>query len=147
MVVDILDKLSFYESLNPLFKDIVDFLKTNDLNKLEEGKHFIKGDDLFVNIQTAKGKTRETAKLETHRRMLDIQIPLSAPETFGYTPLKDLPEADYNDEKDVTKYDGPAEIYFTCKPGEMAIFWPQDGHAPCISELPEIRKAIFKVKA
>ena len=49
--------------------------------------------------------------------------------------------------KDVTKYDGPAETYFTCKPGEMAIFWPQDGHAPCISELPEIRKAIFKVKA
>ena len=147
MVVDTLDKLSFYESLNPLFKDIVDFLKTNDLNKLEEGKHFIKGDDLFVNIQTAKGKTRETAKLETHRRMLDIQIPLSAPETFGYTPLKDLPAADYNDEKDVTKYDGPAETYFTCKPGEMAIFWPQDGHAPCISEQPEIRKAIFKVKA
>ena len=108
MVVDTLDKLSFYESLKPLFKDIVDFLKTNDLNKLEEGKHFIKGDDLFVNIQTAKGKTRETAKLETHRRMLDIQIPLSAPETFGYTPLQDLPAAEYNDEKDGTKYDGPS---------------------------------------
>jgi len=47
MVVDTLDKLSFYESLNPLFKDIVDFLKTNDLNNLEEGKHLIKGTDLL----------------------------------------------------------------------------------------------------
>ncbi|MCR4853164.1 MAG: YhcH/YjgK/YiaL family protein [Prevotella sp.] len=147
MVVDTIDKLSFYESLNPLFKDIVDFLKTNDLNTLEEGKHFIKGKDLFVNIQMAKGKSRETAKLETHKRMLDIQIPLSAPETFGYTPLGDLPEAEYNDEKDVSKYEGLAETYFTCKPGEMAIFWPQDGHAPCISDQPEIKKAIFKVKA
>lgn len=146
MVVDTLDKLSFYESLNPLFKEIVDFLKTNDLNKLEEGKHLIKGADLFVNIQNAKGKSKETAKLETHRRMLDIQIPLSTSETFGYTPLCCLPEAEYNEEKDVTKYEGMAETYFTCKPGEMAIFWPQDGHAPCICDDAEIKKAIFKVK-
>lgn len=147
MVIDTIDKLSFYVGLNPLFQDIVDFLKTNDLNKLEEGKHFIKEKDLFVNIQVAKGKTKEEAKLETHRRMIDIQIPLSGEETFGFTPLCDLPELEYNEEKDIIKYDGPADTYITCKPGEMAIFFPQDGHAPCISNEPSIRKAIFKVKA
>jgi len=147
MVIDTIDKLSFYVGLNPLFQDIVDFLKTNDLNKLEEGKHFIKEKDLFVNIQVAKGKTKEEAKLETHRRMIDIQIPLSGEETFGYTPLCNLPELEYNEEKDIIKYDGPADTYVTCKPGEMAIFFPQDGHAPCISNEPSIRKAIFKVKA
>lgn len=147
MVIDTIDKLSFYVGLNPLFQDIVDFLKTNDLNKLEEGKHFIKEKDLFVNIQVAKGKTKEEAKLETHRRMIDIQIPLSGEETFGYTPLCVLPELEYNEEKDIIKYDGPADTYVTCKPGEMAIFFPQDGHAPCISNEPSIRKAIFKVKA
>ena len=147
MVIDTIDKLSFYVGLNPLFQDIVDFLKTNDLNKLEEGKHFIKEKDLFVNIQVAKGKTKEEAKLETHRRMIDIQIPLSGEETFGFTPLCNLPELEYNEEKDIIKYDGPADTYVTCKPGEMAIFFPQDGHAPCISNEPSIRKAIFKVKA
>ena len=147
MVIDTIDKLSFYVGLNPLFQDIVDFLKTNDLNKLEEGKHFIKEKELFVNIQVAKGKTKEEAKLETHRRMIDIQIPLSGEETFGFTPLCDLPELEYNEEKDIIKYDGPADTYVTCKPGEMAIFFPQDGHAPCISNEPSIRKAIFKVKA
>lgn len=147
MVIDTIDKLSFYVGLNPLFQDIVDFLKTNDLNKFEEGKHFIKEKDLFVNIQVAKGKTKEEAKLETHRRMIDIQIPLSGEETFGFTPLCDLPELEYNEEKDIIKYDGPADTYVTCKPGEMAIFFPQDGHAPCISNEPSIRKAIFKVKA
>jgi beta-galactosidase beta subunit len=29
---------------------------------------------------------------------------------------------------------------------QMGIFFPQDGHAPCIAEEPEIKKAIFKVK-
>ncbi|MBR3398726.1 MAG: YhcH/YjgK/YiaL family protein, partial [Prevotella sp.] len=34
-----------------------------------------------------------------------------------------------------------------CQPGEFAIFFPQDGHAPCISQEEGIKKAIFKVKA
>ncbi len=122
-------------------------MKSNDLNKLSEGKHLIKGTDLFVNIQVAKGKSCESALLETHKKMIDIQIPLSTSETYGYTPLKDLPEAEYNEEKDITKYEGAAATYVTCKPGEFAIFFPQDGHAPCISEQAEIKKAIFKVLA
>lgn len=147
MVIDTLENLEKYTTLNPLFADVVKFIKENDLNTLEEGKHFIKEKDLFVNIQTAKGKTKEEAKLETHKRMIDIQIPLSTSETYGYTPLESLPEGEYNDEKDITKFAIPADTYVTCKPGEFAIFFPQDGHAPCISDEAEIKKAIFKILA
>ena len=147
MVIDTLENLETYVLLNPLFKDVVEFVKSNDLNALEVGKHQIKGGDLFVNIQVAKGKTKEAALLETHKKMIDIQIPLSASETYGYTPLCGLPLADYNEEKDITKYEGAADTYVTCKPGEFAIFFPQDGHAPCITDAPEIKKAIFKVLA
>ena len=147
MVIDTLENLEKYVSLNPLFEDVVAFIKANDLNELEDGKHLIKGADLFVNIQRAKGKTRESALLETHKKMIDIQIPLSTSETYGYTPLKDLPEVEYNEEKDITKYEGAADTYVTCKPGEFAIFFPQDGHAPCISDEAGIRTAIFKVLA
>ncbi len=148
MIIDTLDNLSKYESLNPLFKDVVDFLVNNDISSMENGKYQIKGADLFVNITTAKGKTPDEAVLETHNKMIDIQIPLSASETFGYTPLVNLPEAEYNSEKDITKIPGlPAESYVTCHPGMFAVFFPQDGHAPCVSSEPEIRKAIFKVLA
>lgn len=148
MVIDTLDNLSKYESLNPLFKDVVEFLKNNDLNALEEGKHQIKGGDLFLNITTAKGKTQEEAVMETHNKMIDIQIPLSVSETYGYSPACTLPVAEYNEEKDITKIpDVVADCYVTCRPGMFAIFFPQDGHAPCISEEPAIKKAIFKVLA
>ena len=147
MIIDTLDNLGKYVGLNPLFADVVDFLKQNSLENLEAGKHLIKDKDLFVNITTAKGRAKEAAVLETHINMIDIQIPLDVEETFGYTPLCDLPAFDYNEEKDITKYgDTLAQTYVTCKPGQMAIFFPQDGHAPCISENPEIKKAIFKVK-
>ena len=146
MVVDKLDNLERYVSLNPLFADVVKFIKENDLNKLEAGKHYIKEGDLFVNITTAHGKTEDEAVMETHRKMLDIQIPLDNNEAYGYTPLKDLPEAEYNEAKDVSKYPGvKAQTVVTCKPGQFAIFWPEDGHQPCIGE-GDIHKAIFKVK-
>jgi YhcH/YjgK/YiaL family protein len=145
MIIDTLDNLGKYTALNPLFADVVAFVKDHDLNTMEEGKHPIKGGDLFVNITTAKGRSKEEAVLETHIAMIDIQIPLDTEETYGYTPLQDLPAFEYNAEKDITKYgDTQAQTYVTCRPGQMAIFFPQDGHAPCIANN-DIRKAIFKV--
>ncbi len=145
MVIDTLDNLGRYVSLNPLFETVVKFIEENDLAKLEVGKHPIQGTELFVNIAVAQGKTEDEAVMETHRRMLDIQIPLDNEETYGYTPLADLPETAYNEEKDITKYPGvKAQTLVTCKPGQFAIFWPQDGHQPCIGN-GAIHKAIFKV--
>ena len=146
MIIDTLENLKNYASVNPLFAKVIEFIQQNDLNALEVGKHEIVGKDLFVNIQMAKGRTPAAAVIETHNDMIDIQIPLSDDETFGYTPREALPKAEYNAEKDITKYpDLAAESYVTCQPGMMAIFFPQDGHAPCIAGVPELKKAIFKV--
>ena len=146
MIVDTLENIENYVSLNPVFEDVVKFIKEHDLNTLDDGKHSIIGNDLFVNITVAKGKTEEDAVFETHRRMIDIQIPLDANETYGYMPLSDLPVLEYNEEKDITKYPGvKAETLVNCKPGEFAIFFPQDGHQPCIGN-GNIRKAIFKIR-
>lgn len=148
MIIDKLENLSKYAALNPLFADVIEFLKDHDLQTLEAGKYPIKDKDAFLNLQMAKGRSQDAAVLETHVEMIDIQIPLSGEETFGYSPLDDLPDFEYNAEKDITKYgDTKAQTYVTLKPGQMAIFFPQDGHAPCISAAPEIRKAIFKIKA
>ena len=146
MIIDTIDNLGKYVGLNPLFADVVAFLKANDLQTMEPKKYPIKDKDLFLNLTNARGRSQEAAVLETHIDMIDIQIPISCAETFGYTPLCDLPAFDYNAEKDVTLYgDTKPQTYVTVNPGQMAIFFPQDGHAPCIAEEPEIRKAIFKV--
>lgn len=145
MILDTIDNLKHYASLNPLFPKVVEFIEKNDLNALEAGKHIIVEGDLFVNIQDAKARTREEARLESHEVMIDIQIPLSASEEMGYTPLCDVPQTEMDKEKDIAFYPGLAESYFTVKPGEFALFFPQDVHAPAISQN-GVRKAIFKVK-
>jgi YhcH/YjgK/YiaL family protein len=147
MIIDTIENLGKYTTLNPLFADVVEFLKSNNLQTMETGKYPIK-DGLFMNLQVAKQRNQATAVLETHVEMIDIQIPLTCAETFGYTPLCDLPDFEYNAEKDITKYgDTKAQTYVTVNPGQFAIFFPQDGHAPCILEQEEVKKAIFKVKA
>ena len=147
MIIDTIDNFGKYVTLNSLFADVLDFLKTNDLQTMEAGKYPIKDKDLFLNLQVAKQRTKDTAFLETHIEMIDIQIPVSCAETFGYTPLCDLPAFEYNAEKDITKYgETKAQTYVTVNPGQFAIFFPQDGHAPCIIDEPDIKKAIFKVK-
>ena len=83
MIIDTIDNLGKYVALNPLFADVVDFLKCHDLNTMEAGKYPIKEKDLFLNLQMAKGRSQEAAVLETHVEMIDIQIPLSGDETFG----------------------------------------------------------------
>ena len=52
MIIDKLENLGKYVALNPLFADVVEFLKGHDLNSLETGKYPIKGQDLFLNPGT-----------------------------------------------------------------------------------------------
>ena len=148
MIIDTIDNLSKYIEMNPLFADVVEFLKYHDLDTMEEGKYPIKDKNLFLSVQVAKQRTKESAFIETHIEMVDIQSPISCAETYGYSPLCDLPEFEYDAEMDMTKYgDTKPQTYVTIKPGQFVIFFPQDGHAPCIIDEQEIKKVIFKVKA
>ncbi|MBR6202901.1 MAG: YhcH/YjgK/YiaL family protein [Bacteroidaceae bacterium] len=147
MILDTLENFGKYANLNPLFPKVVEYLQQTDLMAQEPGRVNIDGNKLFVNHNVTKGKTVDEAKMETHDSMIDIQIPLSCPEVMGYMPRQYLSEAPYNAAKDITFYPDRPEQYITVHPGEFVIFFPQDGHAPCISPVPEYKKVIFKVKA
>ncbi len=146
MIIDTLENFEKYVGLNPRFQQVSEYLHTHTLSNQPQGRQVLDGKDLYVNFDLAKGKTPLEAKLESHNEMIDIQIPISTVETMGYTPRQSLPEATYNEEKDITFYDGMAQQYITITPGMFVIFFPQDAHAPCISTESSIQKAIFKVR-
>ncbi|MDR0540668.1 MAG: YhcH/YjgK/YiaL family protein [Dysgonamonadaceae bacterium] len=147
MILDLLKNTTRYELLNPRFKQAFDFLKTADLTALPLGKMELDGKNLYVNVQEVEGKTPEIARMETHDDYIDIQIPLSATETMGWMSrenLKQLTEA-YNAEKDITFYADKTENLIRVQPGEFAVFFPEDGHQPCIAQ-GKIKKIIVKVR-
>lgn len=145
MIIDKLENIGMYASVNPLFAQAIEFLKSTDLNAHELGKVVLKEGELFVNFAAARPKTKDDAKIETHNNFIDIQIPLTSTELMGYMPRTDLDEAEYNAEKDVTFYPGHATDYLTVKPGMFAIFFPEDAHAPGVTEV-ELKKVIVKVR-
>ena len=146
MVLDLLENLKSYEALNPHFSKVVDFIENADLANLPLGRNEICGDSVYANVMEVKPKAKEEAFIEIHRRYIDIQIPISADETMGYTPINELPEADYNSADDAAIYPVgmPARDYFNVHKGEFVIFFPQDGHAPAITPA-SFKKVVVKV--
>ncbi len=132
---------------NPNYVAAMEYIRTHDLNALENGKHFLDGDNLFVNIVDSQLKSKEDARFEVHDRYIDIQVPLDKAETFGVKPRMacTMPIGEMNVEKDVLKFEDPIEETVTAAPGEPIAFAPDTAHAPLIGEGP-IHKAIFKVK-
>lgn len=65
---------------------------------------------------------------------------------MGWSPIKSLKHVRdaYNEAKDVTFYGDAAQCVFPVKHGQLAIFFPEDAHAPNIG-LGNHRKLVIKV--
>ncbi|MDR1089610.1 MAG: YhcH/YjgK/YiaL family protein [Prevotella sp.] len=147
MILDSLKNSEAYEKLHPLLKEAFDYLKSVDFAKAGVGKTELKGEDLFVMVSDSDMKTETDAKMEVHNKYIDIQLPVSKPETYGWkarTGLKEEREP-FNEEKDIQFFYDRGTTLVTAVPGDFAIFFPEDGHAPCIGE-GKIRKVVVKIR-
>ena len=145
MIIETPAGLASYASVNPLLLDVATYIANNDLASMPDGKYEIVPAKAWVTITTTKPKDKADAKLETHNEMVDVQMPLDAPETMGFKPRATLDEVPYIADKDISFYPGLADTYFTLMPGQCAVFFPADAHAPAITAN-AMRKAIFKIK-
>lgn len=135
--------------LNPLFEKAFAFLRREDLAELPPGKYAIDGEKCWANLMEVELKERKDCKLETHRRYIDIQAPITGKESIGIAKMDDAAQAlPFDEEKDYVLYDGEFEDV-VLSPGEFAVFFPPLGaHAPCgIAEGSprKIRKVVVKV--
>lgn len=147
MIVANLQNTARIEQLHPLFKEAFDYVKTHDLLHVECGKIELKGKELFINVANPTLKKPEDARLELHHHYIDIQIVMEGKECFGWKAIEDLEEESqaYNPDKDVAFYADKPTAYFDLLPGQFAIFFPEDPHAPVIGE-GKVRKLIVKVR-
>lgn len=110
MIIDDITHLKDYIRLLPMLKTVVGFLDSHDLQALPEGRFEWDADGCFVNLQTIPPKAPTQAVLESHRKMIDIQIPLTGDETMGYSPLKELKPTPYDETKDISFYKSAPEV-------------------------------------
>lgn len=146
MIFSNIESAGRYASLHPLFQQAFDYARTTNLLTLTPGRYSIVGEQLFVIIENAAGRTREAARLECHRRHIDIQLVLTGDEEMGWKPLADCtqPVEQFNAEKDIQFFHDAPASWIAVPPGHFCIFFPEDAHAPLVGNA-SMRKAIFKV--
>ena len=147
MILDSLNNTEKVERLHPLFKKAFDYIKATDFSKLEDGKYELEGSRLFISVVTLTGKDKKEAAVETPKKYIDIQLPLLGVEKIGWKPGCELQEVSipYDEEKDIAFYVDRPAAYTKIYPGQFAVYFPEDGHAPGIGE-GSIRKMIVKVQ-
>jgi YhcH/YjgK/YiaL family protein len=150
MIYDYLTN-SFLYSQNKLFQQAFNFLNSLTANS-PCGKTSLAGENLFVCIDKYKTKPPETAKPESHRQYIDIQVLLTGEEHIKIYATSELTS--------VTAYDPECDLEFykqlpnpdavlMMKPGKFAVFFPNDAHMPGlqaghIKQL--VKKAVAKIR-
>jgi YhcH/YjgK/YiaL family protein len=146
MIFDTIANANRYALLHPLFPRAFDFILNTDLSALTIGCYPIVSDELFVIVENVAARSREEAKLECHRKYIDIQLVLKGVDEMGWKPLSDCrdPVADYSMEKDIQFFRDAPTSWIATPPGAFCIFFPEDAHAPLVGT-GNIRKLIFKI--
>ncbi len=146
MILSQIKEADRYLSINPQFAKAFAFLAQDGLAELPPGKHEIDGDDVYALVVSDAGQSHSQAKLEVHRKYIDVQYIISGSDDMGWKDLglcKDS-QAPYDPQADVELFNDTPSTWVTVSPGDFVIFFPEDAHAPAGGET-EFHKVVVKV--
>jgi len=146
MVLDTLALADRYVALHPGFGEAFEFLSKTSLASLAPGRHEIDGDRIYVLVDHKSGRGHQSARLEAHRRYIDIQYTIEGMEEIGWTPLAACrpPAGGFDDAQDIAFFDDRPATWLSVPPGHFAVFFPDDAHAP-LGGQGLLKKAIVKI--
>lgn len=146
IVADLKDKARYY-AMVPGLKKLFDFIESHDLLNMPLGRVEVDGDEVFINNQELKLVPDGERPLEMHRRYIDVQIPLTEPEKFGWKAIEDIKEFSqpYDEKGDCALSAEAPQFYVDLAPGKFVVVWPEDAHAPGVG-FGTTRKLIGKIR-
>jgi YhcH/YjgK/YiaL family protein len=131
MILDKLENADRYVSLHPAFAAAFQWLREQAPDGLPAGRAEISGDRLYASVMREGGRGQSAAKLETHRRYIDIQYLAAGSDLMGWAPTgQGLKSLGYDSAKDLEFYTDEPEIWIPVPVGHFVIFFPEDAHAP-----------------
>lgn len=148
MIYDELLNLNKYTSIHPVFKKVVEFVNSNNLEDLENGSIEL-GDNVIAIVAEYETGNIKDKFIECHRKFIDIQLVVSGTEKIGFCNRKHCTVIEeYSKENDFEKVDGKLD-FVTLRPFEFAVFFPNDAHMPGVNHSDDkeeiVKKIVFKV--
>ncbi|PHR28521.1 MAG: YhcH/YjgK/YiaL family protein [Desulfotalea sp.] len=146
MIFDTLANSNRYKALHSNFSKAFHFLHRSDLGDLTEGKYEIEGNTVFAMISKDQGRAKDAALLEVHNKYIDIQLVLSGIDEMGWKARSACTEGceAYDPEGDIQFFSDQPSAWFSTRPDDFAIFFPEDAHLPLIGP-GIIHKVVVKI--
>lgn len=147
VILDTLENAGRYTALHPLFERAFDYLRQLPAQPPEIGRINLDGERLVAIYSEVGGRTRDQARLECHRRYIDIQYIIAGSDEMGWAPLHACQQcvAEFSAEKDIQFFHDAAHSWVRVPAGSFCIFFPEDAHAPLVSD-GRIHKVVLKVE-
>ncbi len=148
MVYDKIDNIETYKGLSEDIYEGLKFLK-NATPDMPSGVHEINPSVKAI-VSEYETKAVNENGYEAHRKFIDIQYLLKGREKNCCLPIEKLKETKpYKEEIDAAFYE--AEIptqELMLGDGYFAIYWPEDGHMPCLCEdgVEMVKKVVVKIE-
>lgn len=146
MIVDVLKNKEIYYGIHKNMKPAMEFIEKAVAENLEVGRYELDGKNLYALVQEYDSKT--DAKWEYHRKYIDIQFIVSGKEIITWDNIKNVPDGvEYNEEKDIAKFDMDGGTDVVMEAGYYNILYPQDLHQPgrVFDKVEPIKKIVVKI--
>ena len=145
MILDKLENADRYVSLHSAFAPAFEWLRAKAPGRLPPGRTEISGDRFYASVMCESGRGQAVAKLETHRRYIDIQYLAEGSDLMGWAHTgPGLKSLGYDSAKDLEFYTDRPAVWIPVPAGHFAIFFPEDAHAPMAGTEPMV-KIVVKV--
>lgn len=143
-----IDKIILNNDIENKIQKCVEFVKLNDLNKINNGSHEIDGSDIFVNIFQMTTADPKDRAWEAHKVYIDLHYLIQGNEQLHINDLKNMSIEDYDDETDSVILNGPKKDVINLSEGDFYLCMPNDAHKTGVisSKSEYIKKAVFKIK-
>ena len=148
MIKDNISNWKLYSALYPGFKAAFEFLLNNRKTGLKDGRYPIKSNKIFAVVMLSQGKGFKNARLEAHRKYIDIQFVIQGEDIIGYSQIKECKTSDgvYSPEKDIVFFKNKPSSQIKLSKNDFAVFFPWDAHAPLAGKS-RVKKIVVKIKA
>lgn len=116
---------------------------------LKDGTYTVIPDEVIVHVLTKETHDRKEAKMEIHKRFMDIHYMIRGAERCWMAPLAEEAQIDYDEKTDNGFWDCADNCDVMINEGEFYAVWPMEPHCPLChagKQAETIRKIICKVK-
>ena len=145
MILDCIKNFENYRGLEKIYTAL-EFLAKTDFSDMPEGRYELEDGNYYM-VQSYE--PHSDGKLaEAHKQYIDIQFMVRGAELIGVAQMEETSAPVSRHGEDCWFYEVPTEI-LTLSEGRFAVLYPNDLHAPGISDgcCVACKKIVVKVRA